>query len=54
MKLLHPATIGAAVRVKLGEIGAATRLFGRLVAGVGALLPRPRLITDQIHLLGNL
>jgi phospholipid/cholesterol/gamma-HCH transport system permease protein len=53
MNLLHPARIGAAVRQQLTDMGAAARLFVRMVAFMGPALRRPRLIGDQIHFLGN-
>jgi phospholipid/cholesterol/gamma-HCH transport system permease protein len=53
MNRLHPASIGAAVRQQLTQLGMGTRLFGRLLALMGPALGRPRLIGDQIHFLGN-
>ena len=49
----HPADVGLATRVLLADVGAATRLFVRLVALVGAALRRPALVRDQVHFLGN-
>jgi phospholipid/cholesterol/gamma-HCH transport system permease protein len=45
--------LGALVRIMLINLGAATRTFVTLLAGSGALLRRPRLVTDQIHFIGN-
>jgi phospholipid/cholesterol/gamma-HCH transport system permease protein len=47
------ADIGFAVRSKLADIGAATRLFLRLLALLGTCLKRFGLVRDQIHFLGN-
>jgi len=47
------AKLGALVRIMLINLGAATRTFVTLLAGSGALLRRPRLVTDQIHFIGN-
>ena len=49
----RPADVGLATRVLLADVGAATRLFVRLVALVGAALRRPALVRDQVHFLGN-
>lgn len=50
---LSPAAVGLAVRVKLGDIGAAARLFGRLMLLGVATLRRPRLVVEQLYFLGN-
>ncbi len=47
------AKLGAMVLVVLTNCGAAARTFVTLLAGSGALLRRPRLVTDQIHFIGN-
>jgi phospholipid/cholesterol/gamma-HCH transport system permease protein len=45
--------LGRAVRVWLSELGLASRtLFAMLISGLG-LWRRPRLITTQIHFIGN-
>jgi phospholipid/cholesterol/gamma-HCH transport system permease protein len=54
MNWLHPATLGFAVRRKLADLGLGARLFARLVALGGAAFARARLVTEQVHLLGNL
>ncbi len=53
MNRWHPAALGYAVRCKLADRGAATRLVVQLVGLLGAVLKRPRLCSDQIHFLGN-
>ena len=53
MRWWNPADIGFAVRSKAANVGAATRLFCRLVASLGAAFKRPGLVRDQIHFLGN-
>jgi phospholipid/cholesterol/gamma-HCH transport system permease protein len=53
MSFFKPADIGFAVRKKLSDVGAATRLFFRLVALFGSCLKRFGLVRDQIHFLGN-
>lgn len=47
------AKLGAMVRTMLADCGAAARTFVTLLAGSGALLRRPRLVSDQIHFIGN-
>jgi len=54
MSLLNPATLGFAVRRKLADLGMGARLFGRLLALGGKAFSRPRLVSEQVHLLGNL
>ncbi len=53
MRFWHPADIGAAVRVKLADIGFGARFFWRLFALLPATLRRFSLVRDQIHFLGN-
>lgn len=53
MSWYKPADIGFALRLKLADIGQATRLFFRLVALGGASFGRFGLVRDQIHFLGN-
>ena len=53
MKYLHPAELGYTVRAKLGDLGFATRLLLRLISLLGPTLRRARLLSDQIHFLGN-
>jgi phospholipid/cholesterol/gamma-HCH transport system permease protein len=54
MTWLNPATLGFAVRRKLADLGMGARLFGRLLALGGKAFSRPRLVSEQVHLLGNL
>ena len=53
MSRFAPAAVGYAVRVKLADAGAATRLLMQLVALVGATFARPRLVIEQVFVLGN-
>lgn len=46
--------IGAGTRGKLADLGLAARLFSRLCLMVPGVLMRPRLVSEQVHLLGNL
>lgn len=48
------STTGFKVRSKLAELGAAARLFGRLLGHTPASLARFGLVRDQIYFLGNL
>jgi len=47
------AALGRAVRLWLQNLGYAARMFFDLLRVSGGLLRRPRLITDQIHFIGN-
>ncbi|MEM5388023.1 lipid asymmetry maintenance ABC transporter permease subunit MlaE [Paraburkholderia phymatum] len=47
------STIGRTVLCGLGQTGYATRMFVRLVLEFFPLLRRPRLVTKQIHFVGN-
>lgn len=47
------ARLGAGVRGGLADLGLAARLFGALVAASSGLLRRFRLVTDQVHFIGN-
>ncbi len=47
------ARIGSTVRIWLGDLGAAARTFMALITGSVSLLRRFRLVTDQIHFIGN-
>ncbi|RRS02864.1 lipid asymmetry maintenance ABC transporter permease subunit MlaE [Aquabacterium soli] len=53
MKFLHPADLGYQIRAKLADLGFATRLLLRLVSLLGPTLRRGRLLSDQVHFLGN-
>ncbi|ALS59403.1 lipid asymmetry maintenance ABC transporter permease subunit MlaE [Pandoraea norimbergensis] len=45
--------IGGFVRGHVERLGYGARLFLRMLRSSGALLRRPRLVTDQIHFVGN-
>ena len=47
------ARIGSSTRGAVHSIGYATRMFFRVIAASLGLWRRPRLITDQIHFIGN-
>lgn len=47
------SAIGATVRETFNNVGYATRLFFAVLRASPGLLRRPRLITDQIHFIGN-
>lgn len=47
------ATVGRTAREFIGGIGYSTRTFIAMLGASFGLLRRPRLITDQIHFLGN-
>ncbi len=53
MSVFSPSDVGFAVRSKLADIGASTRLFVRLLGLLGACFRRFGLVRDQIHFLGN-
>ena len=47
------ASIGSGLRGLLANLGLATRTFFAMLAASGGLLKRPRLVTDQVHFIGN-
>lgn len=47
------ASLGRMVLSYLSSIGQATRMFAYLVGRLGSVLRRLRLVTDQIHFIGN-
>lgn len=53
MNLLHPSSLGFAVRTKMADVGHGARLFMRLLRLAGAAFARPGLVRDQVHFLGN-
>ncbi|HEU4458937.1 MAG TPA: lipid asymmetry maintenance ABC transporter permease subunit MlaE [Methylibium sp.] len=53
MSWWNPSDVGYATRLKLAELGAGARLFGRMLASLGPAFARGRLIVDQVHFLGN-
>ena len=46
-------SIGRTVRIGIGSIGYATRMFFSILGASGGLWRRLRLITDQVHFIGN-
>jgi len=48
-----PAAVGYALRLKLADVGAAARLLLRLGALAAATFGRPRLVVEQVFVLGN-
>ena len=47
------ARLGATVRTRLEGLGAASRTFVTLIVASPSVFRRPRLVTDQIHFIGN-
>jgi phospholipid/cholesterol/gamma-HCH transport system permease protein len=47
------ASLGQWVRESVVNVGFATRMFLVVLAASGGVLRRPRLVTDQIHFIGN-
>ena len=47
------ASLGRSVRESVGNVGFATRTFFAVLRASAGLLRRPRLVTDQIHFIGN-
>ncbi|HJV87857.1 MAG TPA: lipid asymmetry maintenance ABC transporter permease subunit MlaE [Noviherbaspirillum sp.] len=45
--------LGRWVREFIGNVGYATRMFLSMLLAPASLLKRPRLVTDQIHFIGN-
>ena len=45
--------LGRAVREFIGGVGFAARMFINMLGASAGLLRRPRLVTDQIHFIGN-
>lgn len=45
--------LGASVRETIAGTGRATRAFFAILGVSGGLIKRPRLITDQVHFIGN-
>jgi phospholipid/cholesterol/gamma-HCH transport system permease protein len=46
-------SLGRSVRESVVNVGFATRSFFAVLASSGGVLRRPRLVTDQIHFIGN-
>jgi phospholipid/cholesterol/gamma-HCH transport system permease protein len=53
MSAWHPANLGLAARQKTADIGHAARLLLRLLGMLPSTLRRGRLLSDQVHFLGN-
>ena len=53
MNWLNPAAVGFALRAKLADLGEGSRLLLRLLALAGKASPRPRLVVEQVFVLGN-
>ena len=53
MRWWHPADVGQATRGWLSGLGSAARLFWRLISLVVPTLRRFRLVSEQLHFLGN-
>jgi phospholipid/cholesterol/gamma-HCH transport system permease protein len=47
------ARIGSNVRLGLAALGKSARTFFELVVATGSLWRRPRLVSDQVHFIGN-
>ena len=47
------ASIGSRVRLVLAALGISARTFFTLVIATGSLWRRPRLVSDQVHFIGN-
>jgi phospholipid/cholesterol/gamma-HCH transport system permease protein len=47
------AQLGATVRTRLEGLGAASRTFLALIVASPSVFRRPRLVTDQVHFIGN-
>ncbi len=47
------ARIGGSVRLGLTALGISARTFFTLVVATGSLWRRPRLVSDQVHFIGN-
>ena len=47
------ASLGAFVRENLAGLGFASRMFVTIMRRSGPLLKRPRLVSDQVHFVGN-
>jgi len=47
------ARIGSSVRLGLVALGISARTFFELVVATGSLWRRPRLVSDQVHFIGN-
>jgi phospholipid/cholesterol/gamma-HCH transport system permease protein len=53
MSWWRPSDLGYDIRAKLADVGHAARMLMRLLSLVGPTFRRGRLLSDQIHFLGN-
>ena len=53
MMLDRLARVGSNVRLGLAALGISARTFFTLVIATGSLWRRPRLVSDQVHFIGN-
>jgi phospholipid/cholesterol/gamma-HCH transport system permease protein len=53
MSWWNPSDVGFATRRLLADFGAGARLFARLVRSFAPALRRTRLVSDQVHFIGN-
>ena len=53
MSAWSPSHLGYAVRGKIADVGYGTRLFLRLLASLIPTFKRGRLLSEQVHFLGN-
>jgi len=53
MSWWNPSDVGFATRRVLADVGAGARLLGRLLASLAPSLRRARLVSDQVHFIGN-
>ncbi len=54
MNLTRPiAALGGGLRESVGSVGAFTRFFFQLLARSGTAVTRPRLVSQQVHFIGN-
>lgn len=47
------SALGASIRCRINGLGAYARLLGAILSGTGAMFKRPRLVSQQVHFIGN-
>ncbi|TCT02119.1 lipid asymmetry maintenance ABC transporter permease subunit MlaE [Paralcaligenes ureilyticus] len=47
------SALGAGIRCRITGLGAYARLLGAILSGTGAMFKRPRLVSQQVHFIGN-
>jgi phospholipid/cholesterol/gamma-HCH transport system permease protein len=47
------SALGAGIRCRIIGLGAYARLLGAILSGTGAIFKRPRLVSQQVHFIGN-